>query len=60
MHFHYKFLSVLKILLKVLLILINFKGIVWNEEDMGMTFEEVEIPADILDEADYVQRAIYD
>ena len=31
--------------------LINFKGIVWNEEDMGMTFEEIEIPADILDEA---------
>ncbi|TNE28521.1 MAG: elongation factor G [Bacteroidetes bacterium] len=31
--------------------LINFRGIVWNEEDMGMTFEEVEIPADLLDEA---------
>jgi elongation factor G len=31
--------------------LINFKGIVWNDSDMGMTFQEVEIPADILDEA---------
>jgi len=31
--------------------LINFKGIVWNEDDMGMTYEEVEIPADIIDEA---------
>ena len=31
--------------------LINFKGIVWNEEDQGMTYKEVEIPADILDEA---------
>ena len=31
--------------------LINFAGIVWNEEDQGMTFEEVEIPADIIDEA---------
>lgn len=31
--------------------LINFRGIVWNEEDQGMTFEEVEIPADILEEA---------
>ncbi len=31
--------------------LINFKGIVWNEEDQGMTFEEVEIPSDILEEA---------
>jgi elongation factor G len=31
--------------------LINFRGIVWNEDDMGMTFNEVDIPADILDEA---------
>jgi len=31
--------------------LINFKGIIWNEEDQGMTFKEIEIPADILDEA---------
>ena len=31
--------------------LINFRGVVWNEEDMGMTFNEVEIPADMLDEA---------
>ena len=31
--------------------LINFKGIIWNEEDQGMTFEEVDIPADLIDEA---------
>ena len=31
--------------------LINFKAIVWNEDDHGMTFKEVEIPADIIDEA---------
>jgi elongation factor G len=31
--------------------LINFKGIVWNEEDQGMTYEEIEIPADVIDEA---------
>ena len=31
--------------------LINFKGIVWNEDDHGMTFKEIEIPADIIDEA---------
>jgi len=31
--------------------LINWKGIVWNESDMGMTFQEVEIPADIIDDA---------
>jgi elongation factor G len=31
--------------------LINFRGIVWNEADKGMTFTEVEIPADLMDEA---------
>jgi len=31
--------------------LINFKGIVWNEDDQGMTFKEVEIPSDIIEEA---------
>jgi len=31
--------------------LINFKGIVWNEEDQGMTFKEIDIPAELLDEA---------
>ncbi|TVR38409.1 MAG: elongation factor G [Cryomorphaceae bacterium] len=31
--------------------LINFRGIIWNEHDMGMTFEEVDIPADMVDEA---------
>ncbi|TXI81753.1 MAG: elongation factor G [Crocinitomicaceae bacterium] len=31
--------------------LINFRAIVWNEADKGMTFTEVEIPADIIDEA---------
>jgi elongation factor G len=31
--------------------LINWKGIVWNDADQGMTFKEVEIPADIIDDA---------
>jgi len=31
--------------------LINFRGIVWNEEDQGMTFTEIDIPADLIDEA---------
>ena len=31
--------------------LINFKGIVWNEDDMGMTFKEIDIPSNIIDEA---------
>ncbi|MCB9032466.1 MAG: elongation factor G [Chitinophagales bacterium] len=31
--------------------LINFRGIVWNTEDMGMTFQEVPIPDDMMEEA---------
>ncbi|TCK83562.1 elongation factor G [Albibacterium bauzanense] len=31
--------------------LINHRGIVWNEEDKGMTFTEVPIPDDMLEEA---------
>jgi elongation factor G len=29
--------------------LITGKAIVWNEHDMGMTFEEIDIPADLVD-----------
>ena len=29
--------------------LISMKGIIWNEEDMGMTFKEVDIPEDLVD-----------
>jgi elongation factor G len=31
--------------------LINFRGMIWNEADRGMTYEEVAIPADLVDEA---------
>jgi elongation factor G len=31
--------------------LINFRGIVWNEHDQGMTFTEVPIPDDLMEEA---------
>ncbi len=31
--------------------LINWRGVVWNDADQGMTFKEVEIPADIIDDA---------
>ncbi|MGB1032499.1 MAG: elongation factor G, partial [Flavobacteriales bacterium] len=31
--------------------LINFRGLVWNEEDKGMTYEVVDIPADMMEEA---------
>jgi elongation factor G len=30
--------------------LINNRGIIWNEEDKGMTFKEVPVPADMLEE----------
>ncbi|OEJ99571.1 elongation factor G [Roseivirga misakiensis] len=30
--------------------LVENKAIVWNEADQGMTFEEIEIPADMVDE----------
>jgi len=31
--------------------LVNFRGIKWNEQDKGMTFTEVPIPDDMLEEA---------
>ncbi len=31
--------------------LVNFRGIEWNEDDKGMTFTEVPIPDDMLEEA---------
>ena len=31
--------------------LINFRGIEWNEHDQGMTYKEVPIPDDLLEEA---------
>ncbi|TAF72286.1 MAG: elongation factor G [Bacteroidetes bacterium] len=31
--------------------LVNWKGIVWNEHDKGMTFREVPIPEDVMEEA---------
>ncbi len=31
--------------------LINFRGMVWNEHDKGMTFQEVPIPDDMMEDA---------
>ncbi|MFY8137486.1 MAG: elongation factor G [Flavobacteriales bacterium] len=31
--------------------LINFRGMIWNEADKGMTYEVVDIPADLMEEA---------
>lgn len=39
--------------------LINNRAIVWNEDDFGMTFEEVPIPEDMLDEvAEYREHLL--
>jgi len=39
--------------------LVENKAIVWNEEDMGMTFNEVDIPADMEDEvAEYRENLL--
>jgi elongation factor G len=44
--------------------LINNRGIVWNEEDKGMTFTEVPIPEDMLEEVaeyrEYLLEAVAD
>ncbi|MFZ9970144.1 MAG: elongation factor G, partial [Bacteroidia bacterium] len=31
--------------------LINFRGMIWSEADQGMTYEVIDIPADMIDEA---------
>jgi elongation factor G len=31
--------------------LINFRGMIWNEKDHGMTYEVIYIPADMVEEA---------
>jgi elongation factor G len=33
--------------------LITMKGIIWKEQTQGMTYEEIEIPAELKEEADY-------
>ena len=39
--------------------LVENKAIVWNEADQGMTFEEIEIPADMVDEvAEYRENLL--
>ncbi|MEM7297092.1 MAG: GTP-binding protein, partial [Bacteroidota bacterium] len=39
--------------------LVENKAIVWSEDDMGMTFEEIEIPADMTDEvAEYRENLV--
>ena len=41
--------------------LVNFRGIKWNEADKGMTFTEVPIPDDMLEEAtEYREKLLED
>ena len=32
--------------------LVKYKGIIWNEDDRGMTYEEIDIPEDLKEEAE--------
>ncbi|MCR9252704.1 MAG: elongation factor G [bacterium] len=38
--------------------LVERKAMVWNEEDMGMTFEEIEIPSDMVDDVDQYREEL--
>jgi elongation factor G len=38
--------------------LITMKGIIWDEESRGMTFKEVEIPADMQEEVDQYRQEL--
>ncbi len=38
--------------------LVENKAIVWNEDDMGMTFEEIEIPADMVDDVQHYREQL--
>jgi len=31
--------------------LVNWRGVIWNDDDMGMTFTEIPIPEDMIEEA---------
>jgi elongation factor G len=43
---------------KGLIDLVRMKGIIWHEEDKGATFDEIEIPADLKDQADEYRAAL--
>lgn len=38
--------------------LVNFRGLIWNEQDRGMTFTEVPIPDDLLEEATQLREEL--
>ncbi|MDC3220485.1 elongation factor G, partial [Flavobacteriales bacterium] len=38
--------------------LVNNRGIIWNEDDQGMTFEEIPVPADLVEEANELRELL--
>lgn len=36
--------------------LVEMKAIIWNEDDFGMTYEEIEIPADMIDDVNHYRE----
>ncbi|GIV42713.1 MAG: elongation factor G [Vicingaceae bacterium] len=38
--------------------LVNFRGIIWNEEDLGMTYQVVPIPEDMMEEAKHYREVL--
>ena len=38
--------------------LLNMRGIIWNEEDMGMTYETIDVPEDMIEEATHYRELL--
>jgi len=38
--------------------LLNFKGIIWNEDDFGMTYETIDVPEDMIEEATHYRELL--
>lgn len=38
--------------------LVNLRGIIWNEEDLGMTYQVVPIPEDMMEEAKHYREVL--
>jgi elongation factor G len=59
MQFLCRYLSVLRRRFRGVVDLIHWKAIVWNEDDMGMTFETIEIPEDLQETvAEYREKLL--
>ncbi len=38
--------------------LLNMRGIIWNEDDMGMTYETIDVPEDMVEEATHYREML--